>query len=165
MRLPVAGVATPFLLLVVLATAVLLSGCGGDRAQDDPRGDEERQPSQAVQTQKVPVEGEGSYTDVSAEGLANMLGAKDFPLINVHVPYEGKIAETDLFVPYDRIGRNLEKLPADKDAKVVLYCRSGSMSATAAPELVREGYTNVWNLDGGMIAWREAGYPLVHRKR
>jgi len=39
------------------------------------------------------------------------------------------------------------------------------MSAIAARELVREGYANVWNLDGGIIAWREAGYPLMRRKR
>jgi rhodanese-related sulfurtransferase len=162
-RLPVTGVATSFLLLVVFAAAVLLSGCDGDRAQD-ARGSKERQSSRAVQTQEVPVEGGGSYTDVGAESLAKMLRAKDFSLVNVHVPYEGEIAETDLFVPYDRIGRNLEKLPADKGARVVLYCRSGSMSAIAARELVREGYTNVWNLDGGMIAWREAGYSLAHRK-
>lgn len=117
-----------------------------------------------AQTQKVPVEGGGSYTDVSAEGLATMLEQKDFPLVNVHVPYEGEIAETDLFIPYDRIERNLEKLPADKDAKVVVYCRRGHMGAIAGRELVREGYTNVWNLDGGMSAWREAGYPLMNKQ-
>jgi len=34
------------------------------------------------------------------------------------------------------------------------------MSAAAAEALVGLGYTNVWNLDGGMIAWEGAGYPL-----
>ena len=88
----------------------------------------------------MPVEGGGNYADVSAEGLAKMLRAKDFPLVNVHVPYEGEIAKTDHCVPYDQIGRNLEKLSTDKGAtKVVLYRRSGSMSAIAARELVREG--------------------------
>jgi rhodanese-related sulfurtransferase len=113
------------------------------------------------QTQQVPVEGGGSYTDVSAVGLAAMLDDKDFPLINVHIPYEGEIEETDLFVPFDEIEQNLDKLPADKDAQIVLYCRSGSMSGTAARELVSLGYTDVWNLDGGMIAWKQAGYPLL----
>ena len=46
-------------------------------------------------TQQVPVEGGGSYTDVSAGGLAAMLDDKDFPLINVHIPYEGEIEGTD----------------------------------------------------------------------
>lgn len=117
-----------------------------------------------AQTQKVPVEGGGSYTDVSVEGLAKMLEHKDFPLVNVHVPYEGEIAKTDLFIPFDQIERNLQELPADKDAKLVIYCRRGGMGAIAARELVREGYTTVWNLEGGMIAWREAGYPLLHKQ-
>jgi len=81
------------------------------------------------------------------------------------VPYEGEIAQTDRFIPYDRVGSNLDGLPADKDAKVVLYCRSGSMSAMAARDLVRSDYANVWNLEGGMIAWRQAGYPLIKRQR
>ncbi len=35
------------------------------------------------------------------------------------------------------------------------------MSATAAEALVGLGYTNVWNLEGGMIAWDQAGFPLL----
>jgi rhodanese-related sulfurtransferase len=112
----------------------------------------------------VPVEG-GAYTDVDAAGLAALLTAKSFPLINVHIPYEGEIDRTDLFIPFDQIEANLSRLPADKGARIVLYCRSGSMSATAARALVRRGYTDVWNLDGGMLAWARAGYPLRHRPR
>lgn len=117
------------------------------------------------ETRTVAVEGGGAYTDVSAAGLADMLRAKTFPLINVHIPYEGEIEGTDLVIPFDQIAAQAGKLPTDKSAKIVLYCRSGAMSATAASALVRAGYTNVWNLDGGMIAWTEAGYRLVHRSR
>ncbi len=60
---------------------------------------------------------------------------------------------------------NLAKLPQDKGAKIVLYCRSGSMSATAARVLVKQGYTNVYNLDGGMIGWQQAGFPLAQKSR
>jgi rhodanese-related sulfurtransferase len=119
----------------------------------------------AEQTQSVPVESGGSYTDVSAVGLAAMLEDKEFPLINVHIPYQGEIEGTDSFIPFDEIGQNLDSLPSDKEARIVLYCRSGSMSATAARELVGLGYTDVWNLDGGMIAWKQAGYPLLDKGR
>ncbi len=115
--------------------------------------------SAGPKTQKVSVEG-GSYTNVDAAGLAAMLKSKDFPLINVHIPYEGQIDKTDLFIPYNEIEANLSKLPADKGAKIVLYCRSGNMSDIAARALVKGGYTNVWNLDGGMNGWKQAGYPL-----
>ncbi|MHB9092822.1 MAG: rhodanese-like domain-containing protein [Chloroflexota bacterium] len=124
-----------------------------------------RATNQDAQTQKVPVEGGGSYTDVSAAGLATMLNNKDFPLINVHVPYAGEIEPTDLFIPFDQIGSHLDKLPRDKGARIVLYCRSGSMSATAARALVKIGYTDIWNLDGGMIGWKEAGHPVVDKNR
>jgi rhodanese-related sulfurtransferase len=118
-----------------------------------------------VENRRVPVDGGGHYTDVSAAGLAGMLARKDFPLINVHVPYEGEIEGTDLFLPFDQVGRSVGKLPAEKGAKLVLYCRSGHMSAIAARTLVGLGYTNVWNLEGGMAAWMGAGYPVVHKKR
>ncbi len=37
------------------------------------------------------------------------------------------------------------------------------MSAIAAQELVKAGYTNVWNLDGGMAAWEQQGLPLKEK--
>lgn len=115
--------------------------------------------------QAVPVEGGGSYLNVSSEDLAPMLKAKTFQLVNVHVPYEGEIEGTDLFIPYDQIEQNRDKLPADTGAQIVLYCRSGRMSAIAAPALVKLGYTNVGNLAGGMIAWEQAGYPVMNKER
>ena len=116
---------------------------------------------QTVSGQQVPVEDGGSYTDVHPAGLASMLEAKDFPLVNVHIPYEGEIEGTDLFIPFNEIEAHLGELPSDPSAKLVLYCRTGGMSAIAARALVKLGYTNVWNLDGGMVGWTEAGYPLV----
>ena len=138
---------------LVAMLALLLAACGGE-ATPVAEGD------LAAQTQTVPV-GEGSYTDVSVEGLA-MLMADDeaSPLVNVHIPYEGEIPDTDLFIPYDEVAQNLDQLPADKDARIVLYCRSGSMSAQAARTLVDLGYTDVWNVDGGMIAWENSGRTL-----
>jgi rhodanese-related sulfurtransferase len=114
----------------------------------------------ADETQVVPVEG-GSYTDVSVKGLASMLETKDFELVNVHIPYAGEIEQTDAFVPFDQVEQNLSSFPADKDAQIVVYCRSGGMSAISARELVRLGYTNVWNLDGGMNAWAASGQELL----
>ena len=116
-------------------------------------------PAASSQPAKVSVPG-GSYTNMSAVQLKAMLVKKDFTFVNVHIPYEGEIAKTDVFVPYNEIEKNLDKLPADKNAKIVLYCRSGRMSAIAAETMVRLGYTNVWNMEGGMIAWETLGLPL-----
>lgn len=111
----------------------------------------------------MPVDGGGSYVDVAADRLSKMLAAKDFVLVNVHVPYEGELAKTDAFIPYDQIAAQTAALPADKAAKIVLYCRSGSMSAIAARTLVGLGYTNVYNLDGGLNAWRARGFEVLNK--
>ena len=111
---------------------------------------------------KVEVEG-GSYTNVTPQQLAEMLKKKDFFFVNVHIPYEGEIDPTDAQIPYDQTVQQLSQYPADKDAKIMLYCRSGRMSSIAAKELVKLGYTNVWNLDGGMAAWEQQGLPLKER--
>lgn len=103
----------------------------------------------------------GSYTSVTAPALKKMLESKDFAFVNVHVPYEGEIARTDAFIPFDKVEQRRHLLPAKKDAKIVLYCMSDRMSNIAAETLVRLGYTNVWNLVGGMADWRQRGYPLI----
>ena len=118
-----------------------------------------------LQTRTVPVGAEGRYTDVSTAGLARLLENKSFALINVHTPYAGEIRPTDLFIPFDQVEANLSKLPADKRARLVVYCRSGAMSAIAARTLVQLGYTDVWNLDGGMVAWADAGHAIARRSR
>jgi len=136
-------------LFAVILFVLLLPACTGPIASTD-------------QPAKVSVSG-GSYTNVSAAQLKTMLDKKDFAFVNVHIPYEGEIALTDAFVPYNEIEKNLDKLPVDKNARIVLYCRSGRMSAIAAEMLVRLGYTNVWNMEGGMIAWETLGLPLATR--
>ena len=108
-----------------------------------------------AQAQNVDV---AKLTDLQ---LAAMLAQKDFFLVNVHIPYEGEIKDTDAFIVYDSIADNLDKLPQDKNAKIVVYCRSGGMSAIAARELVRLGFTQVSDLAGGMIDWEKSGYKTI----
>jgi rhodanese-related sulfurtransferase len=129
--------------IIFLVAAVMLAGCQ----------------SKPMTGETVSVDG-GSYKNISPDELNLMLKSKDFVFINVHIPFAGNIAGTDLSIPYGQIEQNLSQLPADKNAKIVLYCRSGHMSKIAAEELVSLGYTNIWNLKGGMVEWEQAGYEL-----
>jgi len=136
--------------LALLALALLLTACGGAATPAAEGG--------AV-GEKVSVAG-GSYTLVDVTGLQAMLANEEFTFVNVHIPFEGDIAGTDVSIPFDEIDQHLDQLPADKNAKIVLYCRSGRMSAIAAETLVGLGYTDVWDVKGGMVAWEKAGLPL-----
>jgi len=53
---------------------------------------------------------------------------------------------------------NISSIDYGKDSIIIVYCASGMRSSTAADTLVDLGYTNVYNLDGGLINW---GFELV----
>ena len=58
------------------------------------------------------------------------------------------------------IERDIETVISDKQAAIVLYCGGGYRSVLAADALQQMGYTNVTSMDGGIRAWRDAGYPM-----
>lgn len=142
-------------LILLTLTILLIAGCS---AADTPSAS----PSTPVDIFSLPKNAQG-YIDVSVEQLKPALANKDFSLVNVHIPYEGELPQTDAFIPYNEIEANLSLLPADKNARIVLYCRSGRMSTEAAETLVKLGYTNMVEVDGGMQNWQAAGNELIEK--
>ncbi len=77
-------------------------------------------------------------------------------VVNVHTPYDGAITGTDAFIAFDAVQTSSE-LPPDMGQQILLYCRTGRMSAIAGNALIAMGYTNVTQLSGGMDAWGQSG--------
>jgi len=63
-------------------------------------------------------------------------------------------------IPFNDFFANLDKVPADKNASVVVYCGSGHRGAMIMMALREMGYTNVVNLGGGLGAWKTAKLPV-----
>ena len=70
-----------------------------------------------------------------------------------HLPEARNIALGQLD---DRLGE-LDKF---KDAPLILVCQTGARSSGACGKLAKQGFAKVYNLSGGINAWREAGLPL-----
>ena len=119
--------------------------------------------SKAIPTSQNSSEPAVTHTlsiDEFAAVLANEPDA--YTIVNVHIPYEGEIDGTDLKIAYNDIDALTSALP-DKDAPIILYCRSGNMSAQATQALVDRGYSQVYDVPGGMIAWQTSGHEIVDR--
>ena len=142
-------------LIAVVAGWAILSGHSGTGNSTTPGASE----GTVVQAKG------GHWTNITPDTLASMLEKKDFTLLNVKTPYIGEIAGTDLYIPYTDLTARATQLPADKGARIVVYCRSGTESAIAAQTLIDLGFTNIDNLDGGMNAWTSSGRPLVQLNR
>ena len=74
-------------LAVLLGVIAVLTACGGAPVSTPGAAD-------VGDAGRVPVEGGGSYTDITPAQLDATLGEDGFVLVNVHVPYEGEIEET-----------------------------------------------------------------------
>ena len=131
------------LMATVLLTALVLVGCA---TVAEPRASQNA----------------GGFTEIGVDELAEMIDRGELTLINVHIPYAGEIPGTTLHIAFDEISTRTDLLPAT-DTPIVLYCRSGSMSQSAATELAALGYTHIIEAEGGMVAWEASGRELVFR--
>lgn len=101
------------------------------------------------------------YRDVDVGAVARVRDPAR--LVDVREPSEregilGHIAGVES-VPLRTVEEACASWP--RDAALVMVCRSGARSGRAAAQLVRQGFTRVMNLRGGMLAWNEAGLPVV----
>ena len=144
------------------ATAVLLlSGCaaqggGAGTAPTNAPG----APSSSMEMSMPAMSGTAS-TLLDPTAFAAAMKQPGTVIIDVHIPFEGKLNSGDLRIPYNQIAQHADELPADRSTPLAIYCRSGNMSAIAAPVLAAMGYTHIVELRGGMQAWVADGRDLT----
>lgn len=104
--------------------------------------------------------GEGAEaTLLDPDDYAAMLETGERFVVNVHTPDEGRLAGTDVAIPFDELEQRRDELP-DQTTALAIYCMSGNMSETAAETLSAMGYEDIVDLRGGMEAWRASGRDL-----
>lgn len=76
----------------------------------------------------------------------------DFQLIDVREQHEVEIAQIGgEHIPMGEVMENLDKIAKNK--QVIIHCKSGARSGAICQALEKQGYNNVYNLKGGILAW------------
>lgn len=134
------------LLVALLAT---LTACGGAA----PASEAEANTTTATVTEPQLISPQ-DYQSQFAES------DQDYVLLDVRTPEEFQAGHISgaVNISVQTLAQRLNEVPTDKP--VVVYCRSGNRSNTATSILDNAGYTNVYDIDGGTIAWTASGLPL-----
>ncbi len=114
----------------------------------------------AVVVLSQPASASGPLTTVSVHDMAAGL-AEGALVLDVREPFEyadAHVAGTVL-VPLATVAGRADEFP--KDEPVFVFCRTGNRSLAAAEALVAAGFSDVRNVDGGIVAWHAAGLPLT----
>ena len=110
--------------------------------------------------------GSSTLVHLSPQQLKDLLGAKDFYLVNVRSPTAPDIPGTDIdlqtgtdVTPTITAIENL--VNHNLCANIVIYCVTGGTSQRVGAQLISDGYLNVRDLQGGITAWQAQGFPVV----
>ncbi len=98
--------------------------------------------------------------DLDVQTVYDIKNDQDVYMLDVREQYEydEKHIPGINLLPMSEIQNRLDELPTDKE--VIVTCRSGNRSNQVTQFLRENGYDNVHNMSGGIIAWEEAGYPV-----
>ena len=132
------------LFAALAASLALLSGCALSRAKKDTAED---------------MTGKAAYQKISAEEAYEMMVSQEVVIVDVRTPeeYDGGHIPNAILVPNESIGDDMPEALPDKEATLLIYCRSGRRSKEASEKLLKLGYKSIYEF-GGIIDWP---YELV----
>ena len=142
-------------ILCELVACLLLLGIAGCVKQEEPMKDTAKDTVQDTVQAAAQEPAENTYEQITAEAAKKLMDTEtDYVIIDARTEEEfaaGHIKNAILIPEYEIAQRAEQELP-NKDALILVYCRSGRRSKIASEELVKLGYTNVKEF-GGIIDW------------
>ena len=136
-----------YLLLILMFTFALTACGGGATAVADPPAD-------------LSAEELNLGPSVDVETVAAIMDRDDVVLIDVREQSEyDEVHIPDItLIPLGTVPDSLDQIPTDKT--VIVTCRSGNRSGQATEFLRQQGFDNVHNMEGGIVAWQAAGHAV-----
>ncbi len=99
--------------------------------------------------------------EVDTNAALQLINHKNAFVLDVREPDEyknGHLLNAQL-IPLGKLKERIGELKKYKDVPIVVVCRSGNRSGTACVNLAKEGFSQAYNLTGGMMAWQKANLP------
>ncbi len=154
------GLTRPKLLLATtgIALSLVVAACGGgdDQTASTPAtSDQQAEPSGEALGIRLVTPQEGA--EIQAEP------PQDLVILDVRTPEEFAEGRLEGAIMIDFYEADFADQLAELDPNVpyLLYCRSGNRSGQAAAVMEQLGFTDVSDIDGGILSWSDAGLPLV----
>ena len=105
------------------------------------------------------------YQQINTNEAVQLLNRDDTVVVDVR---EDKEVSTGIIsgakhIPLASLPQQLSQLNKFKDKPILIYCRSGNRSGTACQKLSQAGFSDVYNLAGGIMSWESANLPISQR--
>jgi rhodanese-related sulfurtransferase len=133
---------------ILLLLSFVLVACGGSEAETAVS-----EPVAAIDVSALPEQ-------ISVEIVHQVKDQDDVFVIDVREQdeYDQWHIPGVTLIPMSTFQQNMDQLPVDKE--IIVTCNSGNRSGQVTDFLLQNGYTNVHNMEGGIVAWDKAGFEV-----
>ena len=139
-------------ILIIIGLLIIISACTASRST-----------VKTTEPEGTGTVAQAAIVTVDADRFHDLIETSaDAVLLDVRTPEEfqqGHIPGA-LLIPVQELETRIEELAAFRDKELLVYCRSGNRSLTAAKMLEQAGFTMIYNLGGGINSYSSSGYPI-----
>lgn len=142
------------MIVLFFVVSVVLSGCIGEKKSGERTVTE------------IKVSEKNTYMNINVTQGKEMIDKDEVFILDVRTPGEyasGHIKNSTLLavqdIPANELDSKLRELP--KNGSILVYCMSGIRSVAASKILADNGFSKVYNMQGGISDWINAGYETV----